>query len=201
MTTPDDESYDLFRRAIVEGDADAWASIHGRFRPMLIGWADRTGVRSDHGLDCIAIADQAFARAWAALTPERFADFPTVGRLLSYLRTCVATTVIDGIRQQTSYWQALPEELPAIDSLPEQLVLAKMERTALWSIVRSAALTQAEWVALVESYAYHLPPRAIHARNPHLFASVADVYRAKRNLINRLQRNPELGGWCAERAA
>ena len=31
--------YELFRRAIVDRDAEAWASVHGQFRRMLIAWA------------------------------------------------------------------------------------------------------------------------------------------------------------------
>jgi hypothetical protein len=37
-----------------------------------------------------------------------------------------------------------------------------------------------------------LPPRDIQARHPDLFANVNEVYSAKRNLLNRLQRNPDL---------
>jgi hypothetical protein len=102
---------------------------------------------------------------------------------------------------QTYDKHALLETLVDTDCLPEQLVLAEVDRTTLWEIVRSAVATPAERIALVESYVYNLPPRAIHMRHPSLFASIADVYRVKRNLLKRLQRNRELGHLYAELAA
>ena len=46
------------------------------------------------------LADQAFTRAWSALSPERFASFPTLAALLAYMRACVTTTVIDHARSE-----------------------------------------------------------------------------------------------------
>lgn len=34
MGAHDEESYDLFRQAIGARDADAWATLHSRYRPM-----------------------------------------------------------------------------------------------------------------------------------------------------------------------
>jgi hypothetical protein len=167
---------------------------------MLIAWARRAGVRSEHGLDCAEVADEAFARAWAALPPARFADFPTLARLLSYMRTCVTTTAVDGMRQQTSYEFDLLEALPDTGGTPEQIVVAEVERAALWEIALEVAATPAERVVLVESFVYDRRPRAIHARHPRLFADVAEVYRTKRNLLDRLARNQELRDLYAERA-
>ena len=39
---------------------------------------------------------------------------------------------------------------------------------------------------------HELPPRDILARHPHVFSDIAAVYAAKRNLMTRLQRSPEL---------
>ena len=192
MTLQQDESYELFRRAIVDQDAEAWASVYERFRRLLIVWADRSSACSQFGLDSAEIADQAFTRAWMALTPERFANFPTLPRLLSYLRACVATTVIDRIRQQTLYAPEIPDLYADTSTGPEQSVLDGLERAALWDVVLAAAATQSERVVLVESYRYGLPPRAIYVRHPDLFASVVAVYSTKRNLLSRLQHNHEL---------
>jgi hypothetical protein len=39
---------------------------------------------------------------------------------------------------------------------------------------------------------YGFPPRVIWAHHPQLFADIATVYRTKRNLFERLQRNRDL---------
>jgi DNA-directed RNA polymerase specialized sigma24 family protein len=185
------EAYDLFRRAIVLRDADAWGAIYARYRALLVAWAKRSGWgrNDDQAGD---IADEALARAWAALTPERFAEFASLARLLSYLRTCVVTTAIDNARAQLASERATQYLHASAVATPEQIVLANFERDLLWRTVMSLATTRAERVALVESFVYGLPPRTIHDRHPQLFPDVTNVYSVKRNLFARLQRNPEL---------
>lgn len=189
---PAEDGYELFRRAIVEQDAGAWAMISVRYRSLLIAWAARYGANAAHGEAGADIADQALARAWVALTPARFAAFSSLRQLLAYLRTCVATAAIDSARAQSQF-DSLSEQLPGdtINS-PEQIVLAGLDRSALWRTVLGLTTTPAEHVTLVESFAYNLPPRAIRARLPQLFPDVAAVYAAKRNLLDRLRRHPEV---------
>jgi DNA-directed RNA polymerase specialized sigma24 family protein len=191
MIQQERECYELFRQAILERDADAWAAINERFRPLLVSWARRYGA-SIYGIECTDIADLAFARAWAAFAPERFTSFPTLPRLLGYLRTCVVTTIIDYTRQQKSSETELSAMHMDTAATPEQLVLAELDRAALWKTALALAANKAEHVALVESFIYDLPPRVIHKRHQQLFPNVAAVYSTKRNLLQRLQRNGDL---------
>ena len=192
MEQQDIDGYELFRRAILERDEAAWAAIHARYRALLIAWAYHSNSRVYAGEWCDDIADQAFARAWVALTPARFAEFPTLPRLLGYLHTCVMTTVIDNGRARASSERTLNKLEVGAVATPEQIVVAEVEREELWRVVSALATTEAEQVVLVESFAYGFPPRTILARHPQLFANVAAVYSAKRNLFARLQRNREL---------
>jgi DNA-directed RNA polymerase specialized sigma24 family protein len=184
--------YELFRLAIVERDETAWATLHSRYRALLITWACRCGAWNRTSESAADLADQAFGRAWAALTPDRFAAFSTVGQLLSYLRACVTTTVIDNARAQASSERALPVTRASSASTPEQIVLADLGRHELWNMVIELATNSAERIVLLETFAWDLPPRAIQARHPLVFADVASVYRAKRNILARLRHNQDL---------
>ena len=186
------EEYELFRRAIVHREAEAWAAVYARYRLLLISWVRQNSASEVLGESCADIADQAWARAWAALTPARFDNFPTLARLLGYLRTCVATTVIDMLRHKVSAERARFMRESGIEAGPEQDVLAALDRSALWNLALGLLTNEAERVTLIESYAYCLPPRAIQARHPDLFPDVSAVYSAKRNLLTRLQDNCEL---------
>jgi DNA-directed RNA polymerase specialized sigma24 family protein len=186
------EDYELFRRAITHRDAAAWAVIRAHYRPLLAAWAARCGAWAQCGEWADDIADQVLARAWVALTPAHFAAFPTLARLLSYLRICVTTAVIDSVRARATAERAL-QQLPAgMVETPEQIALAALDRATLWRMVLELAATPAEHIILVESFVYGLPPRAIQARHPQLFAGVTAVYSAKRNLFARLQSSCEL---------
>jgi len=121
-----------------------------------------------------------------------FADFPTLARLLGYLRACVVSTKVDALRMQTAGDHMLSEQQVDAAATPEQAVLADLGRSALWQTVMALTVNTTERITLIESFVYGLPPRAIRARHPQLFPDVAAVYSAKRNLIERLRRNHDL---------
>src|SRR5439155_24875907 len=111
------------------------------------------------------IADQAFARAWLALSPGRFDNFPNLGALLAYLRACVTTVMIDYARAQAAKARIIGKIEVGGSASPEQLVLEKLERRELWRLVTRLTVTEQECTVLVESYMLDLPPRAIWARH------------------------------------
>src|SRR5262245_25996341 len=186
------DGYDLFRRAFVERDEQAWAESTTRYRPMLISWAGRCSASATIMERCDDIADLAFARAWSAISPERFAKFPSLGALLAYLRACVTTAVIDCARSEILN-ERLYQVAEADDvATPEQVVFAQLDRQEFWRIASSLAQTKQERVVLIEGFMYDRRPRAILARHPDLFANATEIYAAKRNLIDRLKRCAEL---------
>jgi hypothetical protein len=112
--------------------------------------------------------------------------------LLAYLRACVSAVVIDLARAQAVQERLRPVDQPTIHESSEQIVMDALDNAALWRTVAAQVASHAERVIIIESFIHGLPPRAILARHPKLFADIAAVYSAKRNLFARLQRSPEL---------
>jgi len=196
-----DDGYDLFRRAVQERDADAWAGIAARYRRLLSVWAARCQATQAAQESCEDLADRALARAWVALSPERFAAFPSLPALLGYLRTCVAATAIDAARARTTHERlAVCAERTAPTAL-EQGMLERLDRAELWRIIGGLVKSEAERVVLNERFVQDLPPRSILARHPTLFGDIGVVYAALRNLCERLRRNPDLRRFYDERRA
>lgn len=188
----DEDDYELFRRAIVERDEDAWTAIYVRYRTLMLSWSHRCGAALLIGEHYDDIADQAFTRAWMALSPRRFSRFSNLAKLLAYLRTCVVAVVIDYSRAQQARERALLKLEARTLATPEQIVLEGIERSALWQLISEMAETMQERTVMFESFVLELPPRVILARHPDLFTEVSNIYFAKRNLLARLQRNPDL---------
>jgi hypothetical protein len=186
------EGYELFRRAIVERDADAWAENAARYRRLLLSWARDCSARMVISESYEDIADHALARAWMAFSPARFANFPNLGTLLSYLRACVTAAVVDCARAEAARERMIGKlEVGDADS-PEEVVLQNLERAELWDLVGALITSELERVVVVESYVFDLPPRAILVRHPGLFADIDAVYSTKRNLLARLKGNRTL---------
>jgi DNA-directed RNA polymerase specialized sigma24 family protein len=194
--------YDLFRRAIEQRDAEAWGDIGRNYRGLLAAWAAQSSARGLIAEQPEDIADQAFARAWTALSSAHFSAFPHIASLLAYLRTCVRATVIDHARDQASQMRAVQHiQSAAVSAAPEQAVLEDLDRTEIWRLILRMTSNAQERIIVRESLIYALPPRTIQARHPDMFADVMQVYRVKRNLINRFQRNRELQKLWEERGA
>jgi len=196
-----DDSYELFRRAVEERDADAWAAIAERYRNLMIVWVVRCPSTTTSRESVEDLADRVLTQAWKALTPERFAAFPSTATLMGYLRSCVISTVIDAARAQVAYERAIQHGEEECGPMPEPAVIERLGRDELWELVNQLVTSETERVALVERFVLDLPPREIQARHPALFTDVSMVYKALRNLCVRLRRNPELQRLYAERYA
>lgn len=196
-----DDGYELFRRAVVERDAEAWAAIALRYRPMLISWVGRCPAAAAAGESFEDMADEGLARAWRALTPGRFADFPNLAALLGYLHVCVTATVIDAARARLAYERIGQQSVEDTHKPLEQAVLDQIGRAELWELVIGLAACEAERVALIERYVFDLPPRVIQSRHPDLFPSVMNIYAATRNVCDRLRRHKEVQRYYADRRA
>ena len=188
----DQAGYELFRRAVVERDGEAWAAIHAHFRPLLVGWARQAGARAPSDGHYEDIADRALERAWLALTADHFEQFPSLAALLAYLRTCVGAATIDDARAEATRERAYQRlDVPSV-ATPEELVLEAMSRTELWRLVDSVVCGEHERIVLIESFVLSLPPRVILERHQDSFADVPEIYSVKRNLLNRLERSRDL---------
>jgi hypothetical protein len=191
--------YELFRRAIRLGDGAAWGAVLEQFRGTLRTWVRRHPARGAAGGDADDWADQAFSRFWAAVPPARFDEFPDLAALLRYLKLCLASTLADEARRRAraATWAgALGEREPELPDVAAA-VGARLDRRELWGLVLAELEDATDRLLVYRSFVQALPPRAVHARHPERFRCVADVYRAKRNLLERLRRSPRLVGFAA----
>jgi hypothetical protein len=79
-------------------------------------------------------------------------------------------------------------QLPAITPL-RRIAVARFTSVEMCRIADRVAKTEQERTVLIDSFVYALPPRAILARHPDLFADVGAVYAAKRALFSRLEHH------------
>lgn len=188
-------SYELFRRALVERDEAAWEQLYHHYCGLVEGWIRRSGAFTSSGESSEYFVVGAFTKFWRALTPERFASFPTLASLLQYLQLCATSVVIDSVRAQ-SWSEMLPEEtIPAHlgpQTSPDEEAMSRVDRQEFWRFIDGQLNGEVERVVVYCSFVLGLTPRAIYAKRSELFQSVNDVYNVKRNVLGRLSRNPQL---------
>lgn len=187
-----EEGFDLFSRAIVAGDADAWSVIHARYGQLLCSWARRSTLFDVAQESSEDIASEALARAWLALTPERFLDFTDMRALMAYLRACVTSTVIDSARRQRANHRECHDLTGLASDCDHERVLVQLSQIELYEYVCRLLKSDEERLVVYERFVLDLPPRQIQERHPDRFPEVGLIYTTQRNLCDRLRRNETL---------
>jgi RNA polymerase sigma factor (sigma-70 family) len=178
---------ELFRRAIVQQDNDAWTAIYTQYADVVRRWLS---ARSDEHDELVVVA---FERFWHAVDAEKFARFGSLAAVLQYLKLCAHTTRLDRIRSARvgADEETLDESRQALLSAQDDVsetVAARVDARAFWNAVQACLPDQRERQVLYLSYVMGLTPREICTRHEDTFPDVSDVYRLKRNALDRLRR-------------
>jgi hypothetical protein len=185
--------FELFQRAVVHRDDVAWEAIVTQYRGIVLAYVGQHSAAALlHESDDYWI-NRAFQRFWSAVGPDRFAGFADLPALLKYLKLCVHSVVMDDVRARRAEasLDEVPETTPSKTNA-ERSVLGTLSGEQLWAAILHQLHDEAERTLAYLSFVRDLKPADIAARHPDLFASVADVYRIKRNIIDRLRRSPEI---------
>src|ERR1700730_7111963 len=93
---------ELFRRAIVRHNEDAWACLYQQYAPLVLTWVNQhQTVTTLLGQDGAApLVNAAFAKFAQALTPAKMSNFDALAAILKYLKMCVHSVVADEVRSR-----------------------------------------------------------------------------------------------------
>jgi DNA-directed RNA polymerase specialized sigma24 family protein len=183
-----------FRRAIVEGDPDAWRALHARYHGLVRAWLARHPLAGRAG-DLDDLATRAFERFWRAVGPAQVEAFPSLAAALGYLRRCAVAALLDEARAErarAARWAA-GELADGIGGAPaDEAVLDALDAAAVWRAVAAALPDPLDRRVIELAYAAGLRPGEIARRDPAAFPEVAAVYRRKRQALERLRRDGRL---------
>lgn len=188
-------SYELFRRALVDRSEAAWEQLFRHYSGLVESWVRRNGAFTSSGESSEYFVVGAFTKFWRAISPDRFASFPTLASLLHYLQLCATSVVVDSVRAQ-SWAEMLPEDAMnlrlAPQYAPDEEAVKRVQSEEFWRLIDGQLNGEMERVVVYCSFVLGLTPRAIFAKRGDLFKSVNDVYNVKRNVLGRLGRNTQL---------
>lgn len=188
-------AFEVFRRALLLRDDEAWAGLYQLYTPLVEAWI----LLHSPGL-CIQLSErevlvnEAFAKFAAAIDARKWSQFPETRKLLAYLKCCAVTVATDEWRRtqrktrEVSLEAVTQEQLPLLDD-PAGVVVDHLALHDLWQIAQSAITCEQERLILEQHYALGVPLRELKLRYPQLFPTMDAVYCIKRNLIERLRRN------------
>ena len=196
----DDFCFEIVRRAVCDRDQRAWAAVFAQYRGMVLAWVRRHPVSGSMREDDEFWINRTFDRFWTAVGPERFDAFPTMAALLRYLKLCAHSVLLDEARARSAApSEGLSDQTAESIAAPDvaDVAVGQLAGGALWAAIAAEMQDEAERRVAYLCFVLDLKPREIHERHPELYPTVADVYRIKRNLLDRLRRNPEIRAFLA----
>jgi hypothetical protein len=193
-STIDSYGVELLHRATVQDDQEAWASLQQCLAELVRGWLRRhpsreVAVRLDSEENYVA---QAFARFWQATTQGQQVEFRTLAAALQYLRASLNGALLDTVR---AYVRPKEVPLPEPGAAGEPLVEDGGEGDELWEVIRILLPDQQEQRLAYLLFHCGLKPREIMHFCPREFSSVEDIYRLRRNMVERLLRHADSIRW------
>lgn len=188
----DTAGLELFRRAIDEHDEAAWGAVIDIYRGMLISLASRRVVRGLVSEDNTFCVDRAFERFWRATHNGRVHQFDDLASVLKYLKMCLGSVLLDEARaRRRQAWVSIDSMSPqdAVSADPTTQVDDRLAAGELWREIYAELPDAHERLVAQLSFVAGMSPREILARHPETFHDVFDVYRTKRNMVDRLRRS------------
>lgn len=194
---PYDDRYclEIFDRATVKGDEQAWALLVRSFRRMVVGWL-RSHPRRDQALryepEEDYYVDYTFTRFWQS-TRNQALKFDTLAAALKYLKLTLHAAITDTLRLHARPVVPLPE--PGSGFPEEPAAEEEDSGRDLWEVIDSLLPGHREKRVAYLMLHCGLKPREVMERCPGVFDDVKDIYRAYRNVLERLKRNRDQIRW------
>ncbi len=201
--TDDVHGLALFRRAIAGRDDQAWSGLYTLYRAVVDSWIARQAPALSYE-DRESLVNGTFAKFYRSIGPERIARFCSVRALLAYLKRCAWSVTADFRRSQQAWSREEPLEVTKMEESvlddPAEIIATQLARQELWQILWREATSAEERLILQFVCALGRSPRQLQQAYPALFQSVEDIYRIKRNLLERLRRNQRLLALLTEKS-
>jgi DNA-directed RNA polymerase specialized sigma24 family protein len=192
---PSAEAYglELLRRALVQGDQDAWAGVQQCLGELVIGWLRRhpgreTACRWESEENYVALA---FERFWQATAQQRVV-FKNFAGALVYLRASLHGAILDTLR---AYSRSKQVPMPLPGEPGEPYVEDQTDSSEVWEVLQTMLQNGRERRLAYLLYHCGLKPREIVHFCPQEWSDIQEIYCLRPNIIERVRRNLDQLRW------
>jgi hypothetical protein len=185
---------ELLRRATFQDDQEAWAWVQHCFGGMVRGWLRRhpqreVACRLESEENYVA---QTFERFWQTTAFNQRVEFSTLAAALQYLRASLNGVILDMLR---AYARPGEISLPGPGEPGEPFGEDKTENSEVWESLLLILTNPREQRVAYLLFHCGLGPRDIIRFCPQEWSDVQEIYRLRRNIMERFLRNADHLRW------
>jgi DNA-directed RNA polymerase specialized sigma24 family protein len=186
--------FELFRRGIVEGCSLCWHYLHHQYYSLVRYWVSQRAALDPDAID--DLTQETFATFLRFYTPDKLAHADGLGAVLAYLKSCAASTAAQARRRsdpgRLEDWDEQTVDSHVSANSAEFAALQKLKAQDVWAALRACCNDERDYLVARLIFVSGIKPRDVARQHSDLFPDVTEVYRAKRNLLDRLRRHPIL---------
>lgn len=184
---------ELLRRGIIQDDQDAWAGLQQLLDETVLAWLHihpcrEVACRLESEEYYVALA---FERFWQATSQQQVA-FRTFAGALVYLRASLHGALLDSLR---AFSRPKEVPLPSSGELGELQVEDQNDSSEAWDAIKTLLPNGRERRLAYLLYHCGLKPREIVRFCSPEWTDIREIYRLRRNILERLQRNADRLRW------
>jgi hypothetical protein len=181
---------ELLRRAVVQGDHDAWAGLKHCLSELVRDWLyghprREAALRWESEEGYVALAFERFRQA----TVQQQVVFRTFTGALAYLRASLNGAIVDILRAY-----ARPREVPLLE-LGKPSFEEHPDSSNVWKILQRVLPSEREQRLAYLLYHCNLKPREIVSFCQEEWPDVQEIYRLRRNIVVRLLHKTDQLHW------
>lgn len=185
---------ELLRRAIAQGDQEAWTGVQHCFSGLVYSWMRRHPKRE---VACHLESEenyvaQAFERFWQATSFNQRVEFNTLAAALQYLRASLNGVILDMLR---AYVRPREVKLPEPGEAGEPQAEDNPDSSELWETLQTMLSNERELRLAYLFFHCGLKPREVKRFCPREWSDIREIYRIRRNIMVRLLHKADQLRW------
>jgi hypothetical protein len=186
---------ELLRRAVSGHESAAWAALTQLYGGYVLASIRRHPAHRVTTDDDLHQVHRTFQRFWMGVGRQPVGTFSCTGAILKYLKMCVHSVLVDEVRfRGTAHLVSLAQisEGAAQAEDVAHRVLETIQAAQLWQAVLDELNNERERLTVGLSLLDGLKPASIYERYRESYSDIGDVYRIKRNVLDRLRHSPRI---------
>jgi hypothetical protein len=189
--------FELLRRAMAEGQSEAFTHICQIYQQQVLAWVRRHGGFATTSESADYFANAALAQFYFGLRGSKFDRMPSLAPVLAYLKACVFTAVAQYLRDQHKAELVEIEETTAAADDVAADVDAALDAAGLWGHICRVLASERDQRLAQAAFVQGLKPRQILPLHPGLWRNereiTVELYRIRRLLRRDAELRRRLG--------
>jgi hypothetical protein len=200
ITTAKSATSELFRRAVLLQDADAWAWIARVYSPCILAWLVQLPLavplfELEQGE--IAPIDAVLIQVKQNLTAEKLGQLGSHRAILRYLKMCAFAVAADAGRDRERSSLSQTRGGGHVSNTEAQVERETIPPSELWQLIAEALQDDEQLLLLSLAYIQGLTAQEICRKVTERFPTVEDVERTRRAALLTLGRSSRIREYLA----